>query len=483
MSAAITLTDEELWRAEAVLVRRSLAAFVRQAWHTIEPGTPLVWNWHIDLICSKLEAVTRGEIQHLVICIPPGFMKSVLISVMWPAWEWLVNPTLRTQFISNADDLATRDSRRCRDVIQSDWYKEIIKALEADWKLKADQNEKINFENTKAGFRQCMSIGAKVTGKRADKQVVDDPHDAKEAILGSTEQIARRMNEVAETYDGVLASRLNDLATGARVVIMQRLHEADLAAHCIKNGYEVLCLPMEYEPDHPQCSPDDPRTEPGELLFPEKFTPAVVARLKANPLSHYESQYQQRPVARGGTLFQREWCPRYDHLPAKEGEYIQSWDFRGGGAKDAGSYAIGMLFWRSNETPTKLYLVDLWRDRWSPSESEEVFRRAATQEPWCYATKRVVENKADGVGIIDRCKHTIPGIIGIKPTTDKETRARHIQAYIHAGDLVLPNYAAWLGEFEREFFRYPGTTNDDQVDTVSQIYNHLFMQKNAWAFE
>src|SRR5262245_58453995 len=101
---------------------RRLAEFVKQAWHLIEPATPLVWGWHMTAICEHLEAVSRGRIRNLVIEVPPGSSKSTIVSVMWPVWHWLLNPATRFLTGSYAIGLATRDALRSRRVIASPWF-------------------------------------------------------------------------------------------------------------------------------------------------------------------------------------------------------------------------------------------------------------------------------------------------------------------------------------------------------------------------
>ena len=66
----------------------TLWEFVRAAWHVLEPAHPFVDNWHVGAICELLEAVTLGQIQNLLINIPPRHLKSLLVSVFWPCWEW-----------------------------------------------------------------------------------------------------------------------------------------------------------------------------------------------------------------------------------------------------------------------------------------------------------------------------------------------------------------------------------------------------------
>ncbi len=466
-------------RAEAELARRSLAYFVRCAWHVVEPGTPLVWNWHIDLICQRLEAVTRKECLRLVINIPPGHMKSLLVAVFWPAWEWLTRPEERTLFLANSADLAARDSRRCREVIQSEWYQRVLALTSGErglepWTLAGDQNEKINYENTRRGFRECLSIGAKVTGKRADKQVLDDPYDAKELQIGSPEQVARRLHEVTAIYDGVLASRLNDLATGARVLIMQRLHMDDLAAHCIAAGYEVVCLPTEYDPAHPHACPDDQRQEAGELLFEAKFGRAVIEEIKRNPLSNYEGQHQQTPRPQGGGLFRAAHFPRFDVAPTQApGTWYQSWDFRHGGKGKETSYVVGALFFRPSAAPATVYLVDVVRDRWDPDESLRQFDLRQADPLWGRAKVILIEEKADGITVLSMRRRQVAGMIPVKPLTDKESRARAVQPITQSGCVLLPESAPWLAEWEREVFAFPATSHDDQVDTLSQMLEYL----------
>ena len=106
---------------------KTLGGFIREAWHLVEPMMPLIWNWHIDAICDHLEAVTRGDIIRLLINVPPGTMKSLIVSVFWPAWEWgpAGLPSMRYFTTSyKLEGLADRDSRKMRDLVRSEWFQE-----------------------------------------------------------------------------------------------------------------------------------------------------------------------------------------------------------------------------------------------------------------------------------------------------------------------------------------------------------------------
>lgn len=127
---------------------RTLAGFVREAWPVLHPGTPYIHGWHIDAICAHLEAITDGRINRLLINVPPGTMKSLLVSVFWPAWEWTFRPELQYLTTSYSEAYVKRDSRRMRDLVSSEWY-------QALWPLSLPRTAEISFENSRRGFREA----------------------------------------------------------------------------------------------------------------------------------------------------------------------------------------------------------------------------------------------------------------------------------------------------------------------------------------
>lgn len=56
---------------------KTLDGFVREAWHVLEPSNPFIHGWHVDAICEHLEAITLGDINRLLINVPPGTMKAL----------------------------------------------------------------------------------------------------------------------------------------------------------------------------------------------------------------------------------------------------------------------------------------------------------------------------------------------------------------------------------------------------------------------
>ena len=157
--------------------RRSLKEFVRQAWPILEPNTEFVDGIHVDAICSHLQAITEGRIRNLIINVPPGHAKSLLTAVFWPAWAWIDHPEFRWLFSSYREPLATRDSVRCRRLIESEWYQQ---RWGDRYQLCTDQNQKQRFENDRTGYRVIVPM-CSGTGERGDFVVVDDPHSVDQA--------------------------------------------------------------------------------------------------------------------------------------------------------------------------------------------------------------------------------------------------------------------------------------------------------------
>ena len=326
----------------------SLRNFVPLAWPQLEPEAQYVGGWAIDAMCEHLEAVTYGWINRLLINVPPGSMKSLLSSVMWPAWEWGPRDRAALRYISTAfnDGPVKRDTRKMRDLVASQWYQD-------RWpNVKLVRAGETSFSNSKTGNREGVPFGS-LTSQRGDRLIIDDPHSTKTA-----ESKAEREATVRQFREGAI-NRLNNQEKSAIIIIMQRLHEADISgeALALDMGYVHLNLPMEFEPDR-RCVTrigfKDPRTQEGELLNPGRFSAKTVAQLK-NDLGEYAyaGQYQQRPVPREGGLFKREWFEGKIVRVAPAGtQWVRHYDLAA--TKDAGAWTAGVKMGR---TPDGKYVV------------------------------------------------------------------------------------------------------------------------------
>ena len=461
---ALLLRPSLIDEVDQELAARGLREFVRQAWPVVEPATEFVSGWHLDAICEHLEAVTRGQIHRLLISVPPRHMKSLAVSVFWPCWEWITHPERRWLFCSYAAGLAIRDSVKCRRMVESPWYRR--RWLDR-FVLTSDQNEKSRFENDKAGYRIAIGVGGAATGEGGDRVIVDDPHNVREA----ESEIVRQ--SVLDWWDQAMSTRLNDPKRGAMVIVMQRVHENDLAGHVLQQGgYEELKLPAEYEGSQQVTSIGwrDPRTELGELLWPERFGQEEVEALKRTMGSYAAAgQLQQRPAPAAGGILKRHWWKFYGEAPRPFSEVIQSWDcaFKDTRTSD---FVVGQVWGRHGADK---YLLDQVRGRMDCPATIQAVKRLS--EKWPQAEAKLVEDKANGPAVIATLKHEIVGLIAVNPEGGKEVRAHAVSPQIEAGNVYLPDptIAPWIGGFIDECAAFPNGAYDDQVDAMSQALVRL----------
>ena len=464
-----------------------MSEFARQAWEVVEPTTPLRWNWHLDAICDHLEAVTDGRIKRLLINVPPGHMKSLLVSVFWPAWVWATRPEWRALFASYASELAIRDSVKCRTLLESEWFQDGL--VQGQWRLAGDQNVKGYYVNDRSGFRIALSVGGKTTGFRGDAIVIDDPLNAMDAYSKSSRETCLLW------WDQAMSNRLSDMRQGAVVVIMQRLHDDDLSGHLLKQGgWEHLCLPSEFEPARRKTTSigwTDPRTQPGEVLFPAMFPPDVLAEAKTTLGSAgFAGQHQQSPMPAEGGMFKRSWwrfwrranedvipalADRTVVLPEKLSRVLLSWDCAFKKTNESDRVAGGV--WGA--AGSGRYLLDLAWDRMTFTETVAKLKAQAAANP--LAHEKLVEDKANGTAVIDTLKDVVSGIIAVEPEGGKEARAAATSPQVEAGNVFLPLHAKWRDDYIEEHAAFPKAAHDDAVDQQSQALLRMAVKPATFA--
>lgn len=389
-------------------------------------------------------------------------MKSLLVAVFWPTWLWgpAGKPHIQFLFGSYALQLATRDNLKRRRLIQSAWYQ---KRWGHVFQLTGDQNAKTRFENDHNGHCLITSPDSATTGEGGDVIIVDDPHNAKEAHS----EAARANVEI--WWNESLGTRHNDPKTGIRGIIAQRVHEGDLCGLVLaEGGVTHLCLPAEFEPDHPYLSPVDWRTEPGELLWPERFGPPQLAKLKRG-LGSYGSagQLQQRPSPAEGGIIKRNWLRYYTLPPTQYDKIILSWDATFKDTKSS-DYVVGQVWGRQGGN---FFLLDQVRDRMDITATMAAIKAQVAR--WPQAVGKLVEDKANGPAIITMLKNAIPGLIPVEPMGSKEARLSAVAPVFESGNVFIPGSAVWTQDYVSELTNFPGAANDDQVDATSQALNHL----------
>jgi predicted phage terminase large subunit-like protein len=468
-------------RAGIVANCGTLYGFIQEFWYVLEPARPFKGGWALRAMCAHLEAVTRGELRFLMMNVPPGMMKSLLL-VFWPAWEWGAQGMPHLQYLATSFSQPNvfRDNTKMRRLVESEKY-------QALWPIawRDDQNAKSKFENTDNGFREGRTFVG-MTGGRGDRVIVDDPHS-----VDGAESDADRQAAVTTFREGI-TDRMNDVAKSAIVIIMQRLHEQDVAGTVIDldMGFVVLTLPMEFEAERTDeagqvtggpCRTyidgklffEDPRTQDGELLFPERFPPVEVARLrKAKGAYAWAGQYQQHPSPRGGGMFQREWFSVVDKLPsAPDWTYCRAWDFAA--TEGAGDYTAGCKMAYSPSLGW-FVVVGVVRGQLGPANVDKLLKSTAD---------------LDGPGVIQHLPKD-PGAAGVsdnkakvkllvghdvrsnRPTGSKAVRARPAASQADAGNISLLR-GSWNEEFMDEICSFPVAKHDDQLDAFADAFNQL----------
>lgn len=447
-----------------------MSRFVQGAWGVLEPGQKYIHGWHIDAICEHLEAVTTGEITRLLINIPPGTMKSMLTGVFWPAWEWGPKGMPGNRFIgaSYEETLATRDNRRMRQIIQSDWFQE-------RWPLAliGDQNAKTYFENEATGWRQSCPVKS-MTGKRGDRVLWDDPHSVEAALSDAHRETALRV------FQETLPTRLNNPDSSAIVIIMQRLHERDVSGYILEEGlpYEHLCLPMEFEPER-KCFTsigfEDPRKDDGELLFPERFPQAVIEDYKGNGTHTgmgayaYSGQMQQRPTPRGGGFFQWEKLRIVEAAPPVK-EIVRYWDKAG--TDGGGAWTAGVKMGKTVDNQS--IVLDVVRGQWAAPKREKAIKQTAETDG---RDVRIWIEQEPGSGGKESADATIANLAGFtcraeRATGDKAVRAEPYSVQVEAGNVLLLK-GEWNKQFIEEHKTFPVGRYKDQIDAASGAFNRL----------
>lgn len=459
-----------------------LKDFIKNAWNYID-GAVFVDNWHIDAIAEHLEALFSRDIRKLLICIPPRMAKSQICSVCFPTWVWLKDPSTQIYTASYSTELCIRDSWKSRLLINTPWYKNLSNGI---FKLSEDSNRKNRYDNDKNGYRLALSTNSSSTGHGYDLLIIDDPHKA-------TDVHSRAKREsVLKWYSDAMSTRANNPDTAIQIVIGQRLHENDLIGFLQESGeWELLKLPMEYVPTTHITSIGwkDPRTIPGELLFPARYNKDAVERLKKDLRTPYNisAQLQQNPIPEEGLLIAEADFSYFDFRPRDIEKAVISWDTNlGKEIKDSldYSYTCGVVILESNE---KYYIDYVVRTQ------EDFHKQLQIVSNVIHKFKNIInvhllENKSSSFALESMLKKAFPDIkfILINPKEiggDKISRLNLCLDLFKDKKIYIPseNYVTintnWVEDFKKELLRFPYGANDDQVDALTQGLIWLRMNK------
>lgn len=410
-------------------------------------------------------------------------MKSILASVLWPAWTWLNRPEERFVYASYSSSLSTKHSVDRRRVMQSAWYRRNYGSI---FRFTTDQNVKNEFENDRQGRMVATSVGGTVTGKGGNILVVDDPQDP---LTAESEAIRSTTNQF---MDKVWPTRLDDKKNGVMVVVMQRLHEEDVTGHLLDQEDDWTLLKLEGEAERktiirfPLSKELLIRPE-GDILHPEREGPKQIASMKRKLGSMaFGAQYQQDPSPAEGNMLKWRWWNFYRELPPHLDLMIQSWDLAFKDLKKS-DFVAGQVWGKKG---AKKYLIHGIRKRLNIKATMEAMRALALTYP--DAVMKLVEDKANGPAVMSLLEDELEGLIAVNPEGGKESRAAASAPTVEAGDVYLPCMAdpeewnntpvknrtkamlealllpEWVQDFIHNCSVFPNGKNDDDVDAFTQ---------------
>lgn len=512
---------------EAEKLEESFYEFVKAAWPQVDTAD-FTDNWHLEDICNHMEAVARGHIKRLLLNEPPRTGKTFIVSICFPAWVWaqrvkgpLMGPQVSFFYASYAEDLSHEHSVKCSQLINSNWYR-------ARWgdRFRLTRDTRGHIQNSRGGYRMASSVDAKATGYGADMIIADDPHLVKEA----------ESDDIRETtvkwWSESMPSRLNNRKTGAMIVIMQRVHEGDLAGYILnpKNGLEYVhfCVPMSYVPcyhvniwdgdqirtiigeadvaavDENDIFWADRRAEDGELLWPDRFPQSEVIKLERElgPYA-YAGQYQQDPAPRGGGVIKYDWWREWDEDAAKEhgaapGQYpgfeyiIAALDtaYTEKEENDPSALSIWGIF-RDQAGNPKIFLMYCWQE-WL--KFPDLVRRVGDDCRGAFCGYKVkvdrllIEDKAAGHSVIqelaslfgsfDFGTELVDPRKGFIKSPDKVARLQTV-VHLFAEGLVYAPDMEWADDMKKQCALVPRAIHDDLADTCSMAL--IYLRRAGWA--
>ncbi len=454
--------EEELLEA---LLREDFASFISKVFSTINPGTQYHANWHIDLIAQYLEAARIGQIKRLIINMPPRALKSVCVSVAWPAWLLALNPSTRIMAASYSSILSIKHSMDTRLVLSSNWYKKLFPKT----KLSRNHNQKSKFLTTENGFRFATSVGGSATGEGGDFLIIDDPHNP--THINSL----KMRNRVIEWFEQTFVTRLNDKTKGVIVLVMQRLHQDDLSAHLqAANDWEILKIPalaprnIEYN-----FGKFHKLYKEAELLDSTRDTQEFLQKLEREIGSrNYAAQFLQEPLPANYNLLSPDNIHYFTKLPEKFDFFVHSWDTAIKISEKA-DYTVGTIW---GIIQNKYYLLQMVRKKLAYSDlKNEIEKQIHRYKPRFI----LIEDKASGQSVIQDLKLAgFTNIKAIKPSLDKVTRFASVTHLFETGTALIPEKSSFNRTIIAEITNFPNSKNDDIVDSISQFLNFIKQQNN-----
>jgi len=269
-------------------------------------------GWYHQFISDTVSEMIHGDLRRLIISLPPRHGKSELISRRLPAYLLGIDPNTSIIASSYSADLASRNNRDVQRIIESEQYRALFpksylndsnsRTVAGSWLRNSDLFEIVGHK----GVYRSAGVGGGITGMGGKWLIIDDPVKNREEADSAT---YRQVNW--DWYTSTFSTRQE--ADARILIVMTRWHSDDLVGRLLDlagndpkaDQWKVINLPAicptqggaEYDP-----------RQPGEPLWPEKFSLESLDKMKAS-IGEYQwsALYQQHPRSGGGT----EWPDEY----------------------------------------------------------------------------------------------------------------------------------------------------------------------------
>lgn len=453
--------------------RNSFFYFVQTFWDVIIKEQP-VYNWHIPFLCDELQELA-GYVKDrlpkpydLIINIPPGTTKSTIVTIMFPVWLWIIDPTLQIITNSYSGGLSIEHATKSKDIITSDKFRKLF----PDIVIRRDKSGKQHYANTAGGFRYATSTGATITGYHAHIIINDDPVNPKQA---NSEQLRLNANEHTKT----LSSRKVNKANTPVITVMQRLHVDDVTGFQLKDKSESIrhiCLPAELTD---MVKPVEVRERYIDgLLDPVRLSRAVLAEAKIDLGSvQYAGQYGQSPVADGGNIVKQDWfrrISRADFMALRYNEPMQFYLDTAYSKKKSTNDNDPSGILAACRIQNNIYLFDAQKVYKDMPDLLRFLPDYANAHGYSSESILHIEPKANGESVVQMLEKYSK--MNVKrtpsPTDDKTVRLKAVSPRIECGRVYMVE-GSWNEEFLTEVCGFPNAPHDEYVDILGYAINDL----------
>lgn len=418
--------------------------FVKSVWPDFIEGA------HHKKIADQFNRLAKGDINRLIINMPPRHTKSEFASFLLPAWMIGRQPKLKIIQTTHTAELAIRFGRKAKTLIDSEEYRRIFQT-----RLREDSQAAGRWETDQGGEYFAAGVGGAITGRGADLLIIDDPH---------SEQDALNPEALERAYEWYTSGPRQRLQPGGKiVVVMTRWSIKDLTSSLIKaqatdksDKWELI--------EFPAILPDN------TPVWPEYWKLSELESVKASlSVQKWNAQWMQNPTAEEGSIIKREWWRKwtYDYIPDCV-HIIQSYDtaFMKKETADFSAITTWGVFYENEDSGPQLILLDAVKER---LEFPELKRKALEQYYYWRPDTVIVESKASGLPLTYELRKSGIPVVNFTPSkgNDKHSRVNSVAPLFESGQIWAPEHR-FAEEVIEECAAFPYGDNDDLVDSMTQ---------------